>query len=283
MKNKWFRAILLVSTVVVVVVVLATLKTTPSKYSLEKVWETDSVLYTPESVLYDAKSKTLFVANIGDFEKAGSGSIAKLGLDGKIIQNNWITGLTAAKGMGLFNNLLYVAELGTVAVIDTEKDSIIQRIEVEGAKFLNDLTIDKSGNVYVSDSGTGKLHKINQGVVTVYLDNLKDINGLLSDGDDLYILSDSKMLKSDSEKKLTTIAKGIEGNADGIIRYSDDEFIVTGWEGIIYVVNENGTKSVLSDTRKKKINTADLGYNPDDKIIYIPTFSTNTVVAYKLE
>jgi len=283
MKNKWFRAILLVGTVAVVVVILTTLKTIPSKYILVKLWETDSVLYTPESVLYDTKSKTLYVSNIGDFDQKGSGSISILGLDGKIIQNNWITGLTAAKGMGLFNNLLYVAEMNTVAVIDVEKDSIVQRIEVKGSEFLNDLTIDKKGNVYVSDSGTGKLHLINQGVVSVYLDSLTSINGLFADGEDLYILSDGKLLKSDSNKNLTTIAKGIEGNADGIIRYSSDEFIVTSWEGIIYVVNENGTKSVLLDSRKEKINTADLGYNPDDKIIYIPTFSTNTVVAYKID
>ena len=41
-----------------------------AQFSLNKVWETDAVLNTPESVLYDAKSKVLYVSNIGDFQKA---------------------------------------------------------------------------------------------------------------------------------------------------------------------------------------------------------------------
>src|SRR4051812_10946155 len=89
-----------------------------AQHSLEKIWQTDSTLYTPESVLYDAKAKLLYVSNIGDFKKPGSGSISKVGLDGKIIKVDWVTGLTAAKGSGLYQSLLYVAEQTDVAVID---------------------------------------------------------------------------------------------------------------------------------------------------------------------
>jgi hypothetical protein len=64
---------------------------------------------------------------------------------------------------------------------------------------------------------------------------------------------------------------------------NDHEFIVTGWAGVIYYVKEDGTKQVLSDTRGKKINSADLGYDPISKTIYIPEMSQNCVVAYKLK
>ena len=276
MKNLCLRTVLLAVTSLMTISLSA-------QQTLEKLWETDSLLATPESVLYDAETKILFVSNIGDFQKEGSGSVSKVGLDGEIIHNHWITGLTATKGMGLYNNLLYAAEQTTIAVIDTKKGVIRQRIEVEGARFLNDVTIDKKGNVYVSDSRTGKVHRIKQGKVSVYIDNLNGVNGLLADGNDLFILADGLLLKADSEKNMTTLAEGIEGGADGIVKMNENEFIVTGWEGIIYYISDSGVKKVLSDTRDDQINSADLGYDPADKIIYIPTFSKNSVVAYRLK
>ena len=276
MKNLCLRTVLLAVTSLMTLSLSA-------QHTLEKLWETDSLLATPESVLHDAETKILFVSNIGDFQKEGSGSVSKVGLDGEIIHNHWITGLTATKGMGLYNNLLYAAEQTTIAVIDTKKGVIRQRIEVEGAQFLNDVTIDKKGNVYVSDSRTGKVHRIKQGKVSVYIDNLNGVNGLLADGNDLFILADGLLMKADSEKNMTTLAEGIEGGADGIVKVNEYEFIVTGWEGIIYYISDSGAKKVLSDTRDEQINSADLGYNPADKIIYIPTFSKNSVVAYRLK
>ncbi len=271
-------------TLKVVLVVAAMLLTVnlSAQFSLEKLWETDAELTTPESVLYDAKTKVLFVSNIGDFQKEGSGSISKVGLDGKIIQNNWITGLTATKGMGFYKNLLYAAEQTTVAVIDVTKGEIVQRITIDGAQMLNDITINNKGIVYVSDSRAGKVHKIENSKPSVYLENLTGINGLLADGRNLLILSDGKLREADSRQNIRTLSEGIEGGADGIVKIGNGEFIVTGWEGVIYLVRDNGAKMVLSDTREQKINTADLGYNPSAKTIYIPTFSTNTVIAYRL-
>lgn len=268
------------SVLIVATMLLAT--NLSAQFSLERLWETDAVLTTPESVLYDAKAKVLFVSNIGDFQKEGSGSISKVGLDGKIIQNNWITGLTATKGMGLYKNLLYAAEQTTVAVIDITKGEIAQRIAIEGAQMLNDITIDNKGVVYVSDSRTGKVHKIENGKPSTYLENLNGINGLLADSRNLLILSDGKLREADSKGNIRILSEGIEGGADGIVKVGNGEFIVTGWSGIVYLVRDNGAKMVLMDTREQKINTADLGYNSSAKTIYIPTFSTNTVAAYKL-
>lgn len=276
----YMKKVVLKSVLIVAAVLLSS--NLSAQFSLEKLWETDAVLTTPESVLYDAKAKVLFVSNIGDFEKEGSGSISKVGLDGKIIQNNWITGLTATKGMDLYKNLLYAAEQTTVAVIDVTKGEIVERIAIDGAQMLNDITINNKGIVYVSDSRTGKIHKIENGRPSTYLENLNGINGLLADGRDLLILADGKLREADSRGNLRILSEGIEGGADGIVKVGNGEFIVTGWSGIVYLVRDNGAKMVLMDTREQKINTADLGYNSSAKTIYIPTFSTNTVAAYKL-
>lgn len=275
------KAILLKAIFIIVAVLLTA--NVSAQFSLEKLWETDAVLNTPESALYDTKSKILYVSNIGDFQKEGSGFISKIGLDGKIIENNWINGLTDTKGLGLYKNLLYAAEKTTLAVIDVNKGEIIQRISIDGAEFLNDVTIDKKGVVYVSDSRTGKIHKIEGGIASVYLENLPNVNGLLVDGKNLLILSDGKLKRADAQKNIRILSEGIEGGADGIVKIKNNEFIITGWEGIIYLVRDNGAKIAILDTRDQKINTADLGYNPSTETIYVPTFSKNTVVAYKLK
>jgi DNA-binding beta-propeller fold protein YncE len=254
-----------------------------AQHLLEKLWQTDTTLISPESVRYDAKSKILYVSNIGDFQKEGTGFISIIGLDGKIINNHWVTGLTAPKGLGLYKNLLYTAEQTTVAVIDVNTASIVQRIPVEGSQMLNDITVDTKGIVYVSDTRTNKIHKIENGKASVYLENMQNANGLLAAGNDLYILTGTSLQKSDAKKKLTTIAEGIEGGADGIEIINDHEFIVTGWAGVIYYVKDDGSKQLLLDTRDKQISAADLGYDPATKTIYIPAMSKNSVFAYKLK
>lgn len=254
-----------------------------AQHSLEKLWETDTTLSRPESVLFDASSKTLYVSNIGDMEKEGKGSISKIGLDGKIIKRDWVKGLTAPKGLGLYKNQLYAAETKAVAVIDINTASVVKRIPVEESEMLNDITIDSKGIVYVSDTRKNKVHRIENGKASVYLENMNSANGLLAKGNTLYILTGTSIQKADANKNLTTLSDGIEGGADGIEMFDDHQFIVTGWAGVIYLVKDDGTKQVLSDTRDKKINSADLGYDPVSKILYIPEMSSNCVAAYKLK
>lgn len=63
------------------------------KHQLTQVWETDTLLRTPESVLYDAKARLLNVSNIDGVpnEKDRKGSIAKVGFAGKIINARRVT------------------------------------------------------------------------------------------------------------------------------------------------------------------------------------------------
>ncbi|MCZ8217420.1 MAG: hypothetical protein O9262_14340 [Cyclobacteriaceae bacterium] len=76
-------------------------------------WETDTVLTTCESVIYDSTNQVLYVANINGqpTDKDGNGFIAKLGLDGKIVQAQWVTGMDAPKGMGIYNGKLFVSDI----------------------------------------------------------------------------------------------------------------------------------------------------------------------------
>ncbi|MES2332877.1 MAG: ATP/GTP-binding protein [Bacteroidota bacterium] len=254
-------------------------------HSLVKKWQTDTLLKTPESVLYDAKGKLLYVSNIDGTPdgKDGKGSIGKIGLDGKIIMVDWVKGLNAPKGMGMYKGKLYVADLTEVVVIDIEKAQIEKKIPVEGSVFLNDITIDKNGVVFVSDTRNFKVYRIEKGNVFKLLENLQGPNGLLSLGNDLMILDKGNLVKMLDNGGLSNIAEGMDPSTDGIEMVKPNEYIISCWNGIIYYVDANGNKQTLIDTRQQKINTADIGYDAKNRIVYVPTFYKNMVVAYELK
>jgi hypothetical protein len=257
-----------------------------AQHQLVKLWETDTLMKVPESVLYDAAGKVLYVSNIDGKEpwgKDGKGSIGKVGLDGKIIAVDWVSGLDAPKGLGLYKDKLYAADLNTVVVIDVKKAAIIEKITVEGAEGLNDITIDKNGVVYVSDSRTKKVFRIENGKAALYLENLQGPNGLLADGDNFFVLDNGGLYQVGKDKTLTKITDGMDGGTDGVEHVTGNDYVVSCWAGSIWYVKGDGTKEHLLDTREQKSNTADIGYDAKKRIVYVPTFWKNSVVAYELK
>lgn len=265
-----------------------TLSSMANAQKLTRLWETDSVLKVPESVLYDAKNKVLYVANIDGKpdEKDGKGFISKVTPDGKIATLEWITGLHAPKGMGLSGNTLYVADVTSVAVIDISTGKIVSNIEVEGAQFLNDITVDEKGNVYISDSSTGKIHKLTAGNVSLFFESAADFkgpNGLLALKDGLYIVDfpTGAFFKLSWDKKLTKVGTTVAGG-DGIVQINKSQFLISSWYGEVNAISSNGTFTKLEDTKAQKSNSADLGYNEQAKVVYVPTFFKNSVIAYSV-
>lgn len=278
------KAMISIKVIFCAVLLLVIVSAMAQSPQLTKLWETDSTLKVPESVLFHAPEKMLYVSNIDGKpdEKDLNGSISKVSLDGKIVQLQWAVNLSAPKGMGVYNNTLFVADLTDVAVIDMKTGKITRRIPVPGAVFLNDITIDKKGVVYVSDSRTGKVHRIKGTTVTTFMENKMGVNGLLAVNDDLYMAVKDTLFHCDKNKKLMAITTGIDQSSDGIVQNGND-LIVSCWNGIIYYVKPDGAKSVLIDTRAQGSNTADIGFDPTTKTVYVPTFFKNKVVAYQLK
>ena len=130
---------------------------------ITKVWETEKEFTTSESVLYDPKKEVLYVSNFDQFAMGNpqvSQSLSKLSMDGDIIEKDWISGLNNPLGMTIKNDKLYVAERQGIAVIDLEKGEIVERIEVPGSDFLNDIAADNNGNVFISDSRKNIIWKV---------------------------------------------------------------------------------------------------------------------------
>ncbi|GAB3915650.1 ATP/GTP-binding protein [Larkinella terrae] len=255
---------------------------------LKPVWETDTTIRTPESVLFDPNQNVLYVACINggpSLDNKGS-FIAKLGLDGKVIKLKFAENLNSTKGMGILGDKLYVTEMNQVAEIALSSGKILNRYPIAGAKFLNDIAVDtKKKIVYITDSGNGQVWALAQGKTSEVLSGapLKGTNGLLVENDQVLIGNGDGTLytMNPATKQLNTVAK-VSGGIDGIVALGNKQYIVTEWGGKIWHVKADGTTELKLDTTKEKINTADVGYNPKTKMLFVPTFFHNTVKAYSL-
>ena len=266
-------------------VIVVFVSASAQKATVQKLWTTDTILKIPESVLVDDKENCIWVSNIDGASngKDGKGSISKLSKTGTPINLEWITGLNAPKGMAKFKQELYVADLTELVVIDIKKATIIKRVPIEGSVFLNDVTVNNKGAVFVSDSRTGKVHRYENNTTTIEVENLQGPNGLLSIEDQLLILDRGSLLSVTPGGAISKIMDGMDPSTDGIERVAPNQYIVSCWNGIVYYVVAGAQKITLFDTRSEKINSADIGYDAKKKIIYVPTFLKNNVVAYQLE
>jgi len=210
-------------------VIVVFVSASAQKATVQKLWTTDTILKIPESVLVDDKENCIWVSNIDGASngKDGKGSISKLSKTGTPINLEWITGLNAPKGMAKFKQELYVADLTELVVIDIKKATIIKRVPIEGSVFLNDVTVNNKGAVFVSDSRTGKVHRYENNTTTIEVENLQGPNGLLSIEDQLLILDRGSLLSVTPGGAISKIMDGMDPSTDGIERVAPNQTALT--------------------------------------------------------
>lgn len=258
-------------------------------FELVEAWRSDTVLLTPESVIYDKSRDVLYVSNL-NFEprkKDGNGFISILSKDGIINNLHWIDGLSSPKGLAIIGDTLFTADVDEVVVMDISKGEIIKKIPIEGAGMLNDITSDGEGNLYITDTDAGKIHKYSKGVISEWLsEGLTGPNGLLLDGPRLLLASQgsSDFASIDLNTKVKTLLTDSVGRGDGIVSAGiPGYFIVSDWEGEIFLIHPDNTKVSLLRTKEAGSNTADIEFLPEINLLLVPTFFKNSVVAYTLK
>jgi sugar lactone lactonase YvrE len=258
-------------------------KKAPVTLSLK--WQTDSLLTTCESVIYDKDNDVLYVANINGQPdgKDGNGFVSKVSLDGKITETQWVKGLDAPKGMGLYKGKLYVADIDKIREVEVSSGRLTKTYPVKDAKFLNDVTIDESGRVYVSDTGSGDIILLEYGAVTKWMSGVDSPNGLLAEGENMMMASFGGQTFNviNASKQVTLKNDSIE-NADGIEAVGDGGYLVSSWNGMVHYIAADGTKTLVLDTRADNISAADIEYIQDKRLLLVPTFFKNRVVAYEV-
>lgn len=257
-------------------------------FTLEKIWETEGILTTSEGVVFDEKRGVYYVSCIGGVpptNEDGDGFIAILDQKGSVLDNAFVKGLDAPKGMVVHEDKIYVTDINEFVIIDINTKGM-QRMALEGAQFLNDVALAPDGSIYFTDTNTNTIYKYSNDKVEVYLQdpNLANPNGIYVDDETIYLASFSAGDVNTVDlatKVITTRAKAAIPGGDGVIPWKGG-FFISNWNGEVYYTNANWASDKVLDTKEAKLNAADIAINSKAGEVLVPTFFGNTVAAYKI-
>lgn len=260
-------------------------------------WTLSQGLAQPESVIYDAKRDRLYVSNVQGTptNKDGKGYISIVSLAGRLVEKEWIKDLNAPKGMAIVKDTLYVSDIDALVAIDISQSKVIKRYEVEKAKFLNDVTANSQGEVYVSDMSTNSIYCLCNGQFEKWLRDaeLMNPNGLFAEENRLVVgswgiikegfsTSTAGHLKAVSytDKTITSLGDGQPvGNLDGVESDGDRGYYVTDWmAGKLFHFDATGK---VQELMQLKQGSADHAYLVDHQLLLIPMMNDNQLKAFK--
>ena len=252
---------------------------------------------TPESVYWEPEGRHWYVSNIvGTLgAKDGMGWISQLDADGTLLAAQWVAGLDTPAGIRSFAGELFVADIDRLHVIDIASATVTDTIAIPGAMFLNDVTVDGAGAVYVSDTATHTIHRVKPGEapeVVVQDPGLQAPNGLSVRGKQLVIASIGStgaddivapMFKLDLAGAAFTQFGALTGKFDGVEQDGDD-LLVTDFRGQLHRVGPTGASTLIRDFAAADglMSSADLGFDPVARIVGVPDLAGGQIAFWRL-
>lgn len=262
---------------------------------LKEVWSLEEGLNRPESVVFDAERDLLYVSNIngGPSEQDGTGYLSSVSTDGQLVEERWVTGLDAPKGLAISNGRLYVADVDELVEVDLSTGEIAARYTVEGAGMLNDVAAGPDGVVYVSDSQTHNLYRLQNGELSVWIEGGEILtpNGVHVVDDQLVVAAaDSTAENPGNARYLQTISlDGSEfgvlgdrapiGGLDAVEPDGRGGLFLSDWgAGTVMYFGQDSVSTLVTVSQ----GTADLEFVAETEMVYLPVMMSDRLIAYRV-
>ena len=248
-------------------------------------WEIKHKLNYPESAVYDPANGLIYVSN---FLQGQQEFISQISSDGKLINREWIKGLSRPTGLCLSNGMLYAVERTGVAEIDPQKGEIVRRITLEGCIFPNDITASDDGVLYISDNETNRIYQVQDGTATTWMEGgmLNKPNGLHINGNQLIVgcSGDPSLQSIDLKTKQATLLAQLYPGAimDGIQPMKDGRILFSDFNGHLFILDKHGHYREILNSTTIQVNLADFEWIEEKKMLIIPGLYSNRLRAYRL-
>ena len=264
-------------------------------------------LATPESFIVDPETGEYYISNINGppTEKDNNGFISKLDPSGKVVALKFVEGgrggatLHAPKGLDVIGDVLYASDIDAVRGFDKKTGKPLHTIDLSGmsALFLNDLTHDEQGILYVSDTTifvnprmAGAIFKIDtrnrhKASVFVRSPELFGPNGLVVHSRTQRLLADTwdagRIVEIEPDGRIHTVVEhGPWKNLDGLdYDLAGNLYVSSFTGGKIYKVATDLTVSVL----RSGLNApADINVDRKGNRILVPSFNGNSATTISI-
>jgi hypothetical protein len=263
----------------------------------QKLWELAG-FDAPKSVLYDARTDSYFVSSMnGDpLARDGNGYISQVAVDGRLIKKDWFAGLNAPKGMAIYGNDLFVADIDQLVVIHKLKATLRGRHPALPSKYLADVAADNVGRIYVTDLLDDAIYRLDQGIFGKWLGSARLMapNAIKVVKDELWVASWGRIVRGmETNEPGRLLAVKLEtqeirdvgrypiGNLDGFEPVGDERYFVTDAKaGGLMMVDQYGRSQVIAALPQ---GSGDMGFNPLLKQLVIPLMASGKIVAYQLD
>jgi hypothetical protein len=272
-------------------------------------------LSAPSAALYDEKRDVYWVSNSNGEGSDDNGFISRLDPEGNVMTLNFIDGaradttLHSPTGLALKDDRLLVSDVTALREFDADTGKALGKLEIPGARHLNDVAVGADGSVYIADlgadldlaggdaSGRDAVYRVTPAGALLTLVKRAELRGpsalyadpsglwLVSAGGDLWHLlagDSSSVLPlsgSDTGSAAERYPLGL-GKLRGLVRVPDGTFLVSGWEGrSVWRGFPGGTFETVVDGLE---GPADLGYDTKRQRVLIPLFDGHALAVFDL-
>lgn len=243
----------------------------------------------------------IYISNLGakldPMAKDKDGFISKLDKNGKLVEAKFISSnLNAPKGMANVGDTLIVLDIDRILAFDLKSKKELFVVDVKGGIFLNDIALLDDNTAFISDTGTGIVHKFD--IKSKKLENFVSLNKEFMGPNGLLLSKDKKTLYTVTydaagkekgrlvsinlaDKSQKSLTEPI-GALDGIVYAKNGDILFSSWEdgknGTLYRYDNKGKLS-----KEKPSNMggpADM--STDGTTLYIPKMIESKVLKIKL-
>ncbi len=166
-------------------------ETFPLVISESNPWGKDIGLSKPESIVFDRINQCFYISNGQKMALGTDGFISKFNDKGELLKLKWLDSLSRPSGLSIYNNVLWVADVYELKVIDIATGKMVKSFpEPIKSSGLNDVAISIQGEVFVTASFIHAVLKVEEESLILWAQDEKLLqwaNGILVNDKDVLV------------------------------------------------------------------------------------------------